>query len=476
MEESVEARPMRGTAWSSPCVFPMLLKRRYGSIGRRRDGKGSGRLAIEGEDYTGATGTVTILTGNTSATFTVVTLEDSLYEGNETFVAKLTAAKVGDDPGTAEDVPIAVSSATGTINDGDVKPTIALTVTPASISEGDDSVGLTVTATFNGASRLPDDLPVRITLPDHVRVRYFAPWWTGTLTILAGQASRGSTMTFFPLDDEVDGADRQEEITGSATGFEVTPATLTISDDDGPPTGIALSVTPGAIDEGEGEKELVVTGTLTGGNVRSVDTEAALSVEGISNPPEEEDGDASVAAAASDFTASEDVTLTIPAGQRTGTTTVTFTPIDDILAESDETARVTGTSSGLTVTPAPLTIEDNDDEPNAIRLSISPPTVGEGDGETDIEVTATLEGGTTRTAATMVVLSVEGVTATNNSDFTATSSVELTIGAGQASAVATVSIIPVDDDVHEVTEQVAIRGTNADPGAAGEGHASIDHR
>ena len=69
-----------------------------------------------GNDYTGATGKLTITAGDTSKTIEVTTLEDVVDEENETFTLTLTAS----------DLPSGVSlddaEATGTINDDDVVP------------------------------------------------------------------------------------------------------------------------------------------------------------------------------------------------------------------------------------------------------------------------------------------------------------------------------------------------------------------
>ena len=148
-----------------------------------------------------------------------------------------------------------------------------------------------------------------------------------------------------------------------------------------------------------------------------------------------------MAADSNDFTASVEVTLTITGGEITGTATVTFTPIDDVVAESDETAQISGTSDGLTVTPATLTIEDNDVASNSIALTASPASVAEGDGTVSIQVTATLDGAP-RTDATVVLVSIVGVSAALTDDFTADSDVSLTIPAGELSGSATLSLTP----------------------------------
>ena len=415
------------------------------------DGEGQA-AATDGDDYTSASGTVAVPAGDTTATFTVATLEDNLFEGDETFLARLTGAKRGAVPDSATSIDLGVSSATATITDNNSSPSvITLTVTPESVSEGAGETELSVTATLGGESRLPHDLLVGIGLVHSV-------------TIPAGQASGTSPLTFTPVDDEIDGEDTTERIEGLAPGFNVIPATFTITDDDDPPTGASLTAAPNTLGEGAGKTDLTVTGALTGGSLRSVDTQVTLFVEGVSIPSEDDDGDPSTAAGSDDFTAPAGVTLTIPAGQRTATATVTFTPTNDIMVEGDETAQVSGDSGDLEVSPAVLTIEDDDDEPDGIRLSASPAAAREDAGAVDVQVTATLEGGGARMVATTLLLSAAGVTAAVGEDFTEPLDVSLTIQAGQMSGVATLSISLMNDNIHENTEQVAIRGTNEDPG------------
>ena len=61
--------------------------------------------------------------------------------------------------------------------------------------------------------------------------------------------------------------DETVSITGAAGGLTVTPAQVTITDDDTAPTGVTLTLAPGVIGEGAGETELTVTATLTGGDL-----------------------------------------------------------------------------------------------------------------------------------------------------------------------------------------------------------------
>ena len=81
------------------------------------------------------------------------------------------------------------------------------------------------------------------------------------------------------------------------------------------------------------------------------------------------------ATAGADFAAVAPVTLTIAAGQTTGTASFTLTPVDDAVDEADETLAVSGVTAApeLPVTPATLTLGDDDErgvtvKPTLLRL------------------------------------------------------------------------------------------------------------
>ena len=88
-----------------------------------------------------------------------------------------------------------------------------------------------------------------------------------------------------------------------------------------------------------------------------------------------------------------------------GEATFTLTPVDDGVAEGDEAITVSGSASGLSVEPAELTLEDDDEASTSVELSVSPASASEDGGAQQIEVTAALDGAA-RTAATAVTVSV----------------------------------------------------------------------
>ena len=420
-------------------------------------------------DYLKNSGTVIVPAGETSAVISVQTLEDTVAaEGDETFRLDLTAARTGIGP-QAANLLLGIASALGTILDDDDAPTrIGLTATPDQVDENSGATSLTVAAALEGQHSLANDTLVQLALEDGTAITsedYEAG--TARLTIPAGAMTHTASLTLTPVDDTIFEGDETVSVTGTADNFSATPDEVTITDDDTRPTGVTLTLEPDVIGEGAGETALVVSATLTGGSALTEETRVTLSVEGVSLTPTLDDGATpaieTTAATADDFSAAT-TTLTIPAGAMSATTTLAFVPVDDTMAETDETVQVTGTADDLDVTPAPMTIEDNDQEPTRIVLVTSPSEVTEGDGDTTLMVTATLQGGGSRTSDTVVSLTVEGVTATAGDDFTAQTGVTLTIPAGKLSHTADLTLTPVDDDVAEGTEQLAVHGSNTEPG------------
>ena len=210
-------------------------------------------------------------------------------------------------------------------------------------------------------------------------------------------------------------------------------------------TGVTLSVSPEEVGEGAGQTALTVTGTLNGGAFTE-DRTVALSVS-----PE--------TASASDFTAAA-ATLTIVAGQTSGTATLSLTPVADSVDEEDETVMVEGTASGLTVTGATVTITD--DDTRGVRVSETSVEFGEGGSGT---YTVVLE---SQPTATVTV----GVSVAGDADVTVSPpSLEFTAGDWHEARTVTVSAAQdadADDDAATVSHAVSggdygDHGVTADP-------------
>ena len=338
---------------------------------------------------------------------------------------------------------------------------VALSVNPMTVSEGAGGTTVTVRAALNGAARL-GSTPVKVAVgktgdsategTDYETVDDL------TVTIPAGLTSATERFTLTPTNDVVVESDKTVTVSGTTAASGITtvnPATLTIIDDDVPPDTIELRVSPSSVAENAGETDIMVTAAFPQGS-------ATLSTPTVVNVTL-----AAATAQAADFTPVQPFNVTIPASAGSGTVTFQFTPNDDTSMEGSETITVSGTTaaSGITtVNPATLTIIDNDAPPDTIELRVSPSSVAENAGETDIMVTAAFpQGSATLSTPTVVNVTLAAATA-QTADFTPVQPFNVTIPASAGSGTATFQFTPNDDTSMEGSETITVSGATAASG------------
>ena len=183
---------------------------------------------------------MTFATGDTSETFTVATLQDSIDETDETFTVTLSSVS----PASAASLPADVT-ATGTIIDDDSSS--VLSIADASADEGDSA---TFTVTLNPAvtAEVTVDYATSVETGDTAAQADFTAN-NGTLTFDAGDTTK--TFTVATLEDSVDEVDETFTVTlSSASGANLASdatATGTITDDD----QSTLSIADASADEGD---------------------------------------------------------------------------------------------------------------------------------------------------------------------------------------------------------------------------------
>ena len=405
----------------------------------------TGGTATPGTDYPAISDfTVTIQAGQTSATTTLSfdPTQDSLAEGDETVVLTATA------PGLSGD------TATLTITDDDASPTaVSLSLDPDSVGESAAATDVTVTASLNG-SPLSTTTTVSVgrtggtATPgtDYPAISDF------TVTIQAGQTSSTTTLSFDPTGDSLAEGNETVVLTATAPGLSGDNATLTITDDDAAPTAVSLSLDPDSVGESAVATEVTVTASLNNSPLPSATTVSVSRTGGTATP-------------GTDYPAISDFTVTIQAGSTSGTTTLSFDPTGDSLAEGNETVVLTGTAPGLSGDTATLTITDDDAAPTAVMLSLDPDSVGESAAATAVTVTAALDNSPLPTPTTITVNRTGG-TATPGTDYPAISDFTVTIQAGQTSGTTTLSFDPTGDSLAEGNETVILTATA--PGLSGD--------
>ena len=394
-----------------------------------------------------------------SGTLAITPTDDSIVEGDETITI----------PGTTTtQVGLSVTSATVTLTDDDKTTTTptddkdAATLSiagPASnVAEGGNAV---FTVTLSSA------------VSKQVQVAWSAPLGTdaaedsdlsatsGTVTFAANSAA-GSTqsITITAADDALSEGSESFTVTLGAITSDVSSqlslktgassATASISASD--PITVSLSG-PATVNEGDATTAYTVSLSPAGVTPTADLTVSYATADGT-------------AEAGKDYTA-KSVTLTFT-NVAAGAQTFTVQTTEDTTDESDETFTVSisspagggGTTSLGTAKSVTTTISDDDDAPTGITLSASPSSLGEDDGKTDITVTATLDGGSTRTSATVVTIGTLAGTATKDTDYAvSTALASVTILANSESGTGTLAITPTDDSIVEGDETIKIPGT-----------------
>ena len=297
---------------------------------------------------------------------------------------------------------------------------------------------------------------------------------TTTITLGAGVPSSTATVTIDPVNNELSGGNKDIEVSGIVTGSDLNVQTaaekIEIVDDE-PAAALTLTSDPSSISEGARATAVTMKAELNVG----MEKEATVALKVVPAGMDEENNPTGSSATGdgTDYTIGELMSIVIPAGSKSASSTVMITPVDDNLHEGDEKIVISGEGSGLSGT-AEITLLGNDYD---VRLSSDPSEVTEGDDATDIVITADLAGGS-RSYSLTVNIGIVGqnppsgfshntgveqldgsITAGSGDDDVST----LTIPAGMTTGTATISINPAaDDNAYSGDRDIKIVGTTTD--------------
>ncbi len=347
------------------------------------------------------------------------------------------------------------------VTDDENLPVMSLSVDPEEITEADGAQTVSVTAKLMDGVLLSTPTVVTVKVADDDE-QYALSSKEFAITIPANQATMSANLVITP---EPDGT--YESHMGIGLSAEATikdgdddvklsaAATVTLLDDD---QEVTLSVTPGTV-KGDAT-EVIITATLDrparGNNGLTVpvmigasgDSGYSWSAEGVTSPSP---GDV--------------VNIVVPTSASEQSMAVTITPTGDYATGTgynrDVGIDVTVTSaSNLLGREATITLKDSIDLPK-LELAVTPETVMEEpamdddantDGvQTELTITATLEGGTFGTDFEVVVEISE------NEDFYTLSANEVTftISANGTSGTGTVNITPDPDSKFEAYQTIS---------------------
>ena len=395
--------------------------------------------AVAGAYTVGSDATIVVAAGETTSTdtATVSGSDNAVHAGTQRTVTVGGSAANGQGVG-------AVTGAALVLTDDEPKPTVALVLTPAAIDEsGTTSTVSTVTATLGGPAAGAVTLTVTAAAGTNAVATDFTQTGT-TLTIAANATTSTGTVTVTAVDDSATSGSKSVMVSATAASAwaagDPVAATLTIRDDESPPTA-TLVLTPSSVAEAGGVA--TVTATLN----RASTAAATLTVSAAAGEN----------AGAGDFTLGAADTLTFAAGATTSTGTVTVTAVADTTDSPGKSVAVSATVSdsraeGLRVlAPGAVTlaIADDDDAPG-VTLSVSPSSIAENAGVAT--VTATLSHPSSE-PTTVTVAAVAGA-------YTAGSDAIIVIAAGQTvNAADTVTLTAVDNDVDAPDRTVTVAAT-----------------
>ena len=403
------------------------------------DGTTNGATA--GSDYTAVTDQTLTFAGTVGEMQTVVVtiLEDTDIEEDETFSVSLSTLT-----GTAVTVGTS-STATVTIEDDD-RPTI--TLGDVTVTEGDDPMTATVTATLDIA--VSGGVTADVSTTDGTATAGNDYTTTSTMVTFTGTAGEMQEFTVPILDDEDFEVEEMFSVTLTNISVlaDINSATVTIADDDTPPLSAGLVLSPTSVTEGSGSTTIMVTATIAGaGESVLSDTEVTVTVAG------------GTATEGTDFTAVAPFTLTLLAGASSGTGSFVLMVTDDEVDDPTETVTVSATAAGIDF-PSSATLTITEAPPLSAGLALSPARVAEGRDPTTITVTATIAGtGGSVLSDTDVTVTVAGGSATAGVDFTVVAPFTLTLLAGASSGTGSFVLMVMEDEVDDPDETVTVSAT-----------------
>ena len=410
-----------------------------------------------------ATG-ITIATGNSSgyADFTIVVNDDNADESAETIV--FNGSQV-----TISSIDYHTVAASLTLNDNDDPPTnidITLhrddggeagTADLTEVHEGGEDATVWVRAAFQGTATrsAATSVPVTVGKASGEATEGTDYETVGDLTVsIPAYQSSGTSSFEMKTDGTYDDAafEGPEMVTvagGTLAGFTIGQDTLTILDDD---LTITLTLDTTEATEGDTAVTLNLQAAYPGTQTLTSSQTISLTYEGTASSDD-------------DYTASAPTPLTISAGATSVTRQITLSSIaDDNIHEGDETLQITGTLAGFTVTPATLTIKDNDEQPTSITLTANPASISEGQTNRRVTITARLDGTKTLSTDTPIAVTIPGTGSTaRSSDYRITTPLTtINIPAAASSATGTFTININTDSEAEPAERINITATAAD--------------
>ena len=419
--------------------------------------------------------TLIIPAGKSAATgaITFIPIDDEL-KGNDTYDEGEGSCDDSpeDNPGDGDDLVLQITGKAGAhkvtigprlhlADDDKASTNISLWVSESALSKEAGATDIVVRAQLNGkvlTTPLTFNLGIQ-TEPNHaVRDVDYAVPNLGRITIPKNKASGQTTITITPKARGT-GIIRLVGRRSSQPNIAIGHRQIELTD---PPAAAikGLTARPSVLREDQGPTNIELTVELH--DALAADAEVLFTMAGNVDDLSGNDAlnaffsDAEPAVRDVHYTATIGG-LTIRQGETVGTTTLTLTPIDNEQvnsAQAFELRAKVGTTHLLTG----IKITDDETTSENITLEVSHNELREDAGETEIAVTATLDGKVLAKDVTVVLVldDSEAATAMYAIDFTALLR-SVTIPAGQVQGVQTISITPNDDGIEDAAEKIILK-------------------
>ena len=225
-----------------------------------------------------------------------------------------------------------------------------LTAVPSSIREDAEATQISLTVTLKAAKATAEKVTFTLVDPSEgtsaVRDVDYTAILGAVVSIPAGATVGTATLSLTPTDNTRLDGPRMLGVQAAFASGGTLLTNIEIADDETPSTSIVLSVSPSTVSEEGDQSTIMVTATLNGKALLE-DATVTVAID-----------DASTAMRDVDYVTLFDPRLVIPAGSTTGSTIFAVRPIDDTLAEGNETIKLIGTIAGLMGDEVEITLSD----------------------------------------------------------------------------------------------------------------------
>jgi VCBS repeat-containing protein len=385
--------------------------------------------ATQGADYAPSDTKIVIPALGTSGSITLTGVADALSEGNESVVVSITGVTNGT-AGTPNQVTAAIA-------DDDSQPTVALGLSGSPFAENGGTA--TVTATLSGLAGQDTTVTLGFAGTATRGPGAGADYTASNTQIVIPALQSSASITLTGVDDSAPEGDETaivgiQSVSAGATAGSPDQVTATITDDDAP--FVTLGISPASVAEAGG------TATVTATLSQPAILPAVITL-----------GFAGTATDGTDYTHTG-TTISIPQGQTSGT--LVLTGAQDTTYDPDETVVVTIAGATNAVDQAPpesvsATIADDDGRP-AVTLDLTGSLLAESGGQAT--VTATLSN-LSNEPVTVGLLFTGTATAPGapSNDYTVTpAGTSIVIAPGQPSG--SITLTAVDDATVEGPETI----------------------